>query len=317
MAPFVGLLALGTATLVIASPSSAAVNQVSGSAFGYSLNVSLFGAAQPPVGPVPTVTLPDGGSATPVTATEATGNAKEGPATFFSSGPLEVSTEGTAAGGSVTSKAKVSTLNTSTQEAFTAASVESTCTANETGGNGSTTIAGGVLVTDNGTDANDNGVLDPGDTPEVKQDIPANPAPNTSVEGIINVNGSQDKFRYVFNEQVVGADGSITVNAIHEFILGPTAVGDLFVGQSVCSTAAAGGGGGGDTGTTTTTVVAGVAGGGGDATGGTGLPATGGGSNMPTTGTNVTPLVIIGLELVGAGLLAVFWATRRRVWPLR
>jgi len=290
--------------LGFAGPSAAA-SDVTGSAFGYSLNVSLFGAPQPPIGPAPTVALPDGGSATPMTASAPTGVAKEGPATFFSSGQLDVSTQGTP-GGTVTSSAKIGKLNTTGQEALNADSVESTCTAAAGGASGSVTIGNGSLAIDNGDD--------PPTHPETRVPVPANPPPNTAFEGHIHVNGAQDNFRYVFNEQIANADGSLTVNAFHEFVLGPTAVGDLFVGQVVCSLAGATTGSTAPPDTTTTTTVAGGGGGGTNP----GSPSTGGGgSGMPTTGTNVMPLVFIGLELVGAGLLAVRWATRRRVWPLR
>lgn len=39
---------------------------------------------------------------------------------------------------------------------------------------------------------------------------------------------------HVYNEQVVNPDGSITVNAGHQYLLGPIAVGDLILGQVVC-----------------------------------------------------------------------------------
>ncbi|MEO5680069.1 MAG: VCBS repeat-containing protein [Acidimicrobiales bacterium] len=64
--------------------------------------------------------------------------------------------------------------------------------------------------------------------------LPTNPGPNSSYDGHIHVNGSQDNFRYVFNEQVTNPDGSLTVYAAHEYLLGPTALGDLFIGKSQC-----------------------------------------------------------------------------------
>jgi hypothetical protein len=88
-------------------------------------------------------------------------------------------------------------------------------------------------------DANSDGdFTDAGEHPPVAVSIAANPAPNKSYDGHIHVNGSIDSFRYVFNEQVVNPDGSITVNAAHEYFLGPTAVGELIVGQSVCGVTA-------------------------------------------------------------------------------
>ncbi|HEV8115693.1 MAG TPA: choice-of-anchor P family protein, partial [Acidimicrobiales bacterium] len=63
--------------------------------------------------------------------------------------------------------------------------------------------------------------------------VPADPAPNTVIEG--KLEGIGDSFRLVFNEQIV-EDGAITVNAAHQILLGPTAVGDLVIGQSRCAT---------------------------------------------------------------------------------
>ncbi len=70
--------------------------------------------------------------------------------------------------------------------------------------------------------------------PPVRVTVPTNPAPNTTYTGHIEVNGSQDYWKYVFNEQVTNPDGSLTVYAGHEYILGPTAVGDLYFGKSQC-----------------------------------------------------------------------------------
>jgi hypothetical protein len=314
LSPLVALMALGAATVAFAGPSAAATE--GSGAFGYSLKVSLFGADQPPIGPVPSVTLPAAGSPTPVTASAPTGNAKEGPATFFSSGQLEVSTQGTPGAGSVTSSAKIANVNSSGQESFTASSVTSTCTASGTSVSGSTTIAGGKLETDNGDDDPQN---ETPDHPAVSQPVPANPAPNTTVEGHIEVNGQQDRWRYVFNEQITNPDGSITVNAAHEYILGPTAKGDLFIGQARCSKTAGTSSGPAAAGAPTTTKAGGTAAAG---SGGQSGSPTGSGaanSNMPKTGAEVRPLVLAASALVLAGAMAVFWASRRvwRAWHPR
>lgn len=47
-----------------------------------------------------------------------------------------------------------------------------------------------------------------------------------------------DSFRYVLDEQIVNPDGSLTVNAAHQYFLGPTAVGELIIGHSVCDVTA-------------------------------------------------------------------------------
>jgi hypothetical protein len=153
---------------------------------------------------------------------------------------LNVSTQGTTgASGSVSSSTNIQTVNTSGQEVFTATSVSSTCTASEGAASGSTTINSGTLQTDSGYDANQDGdYTDVGEHAPVNVTLPANPAPNKSYDGHIHVGNSTDTFRYVFNEQIVNPDGSITVNAAHEYLLGPTSVGDLIIGQSVCGVTA-------------------------------------------------------------------------------
>ncbi|MDP1805547.1 MAG: hypothetical protein Q8K72_10305, partial [Acidimicrobiales bacterium] len=70
--------------------------------------------------------------------------------------------------------------------------------------------------------------------PLVVVPVPVNPAPNTVISGHIHVNGAQDNFEFIFNEQIVNPDGSITVRAAHQRFLGPTAVGDLILGEVVC-----------------------------------------------------------------------------------
>lgn len=204
------------------APAGAQITAVKGSAYGVSANITLFGGAQT-VAPTPTITLPPGG-----TNSAPSGSVKFGPATLFTSGQITVSSQGSVSGGSVTSSSTVNNITSDAGEIITAASAASTCTASGTGVSGSTTITSGVLQTDSGDDA-------AGDVhPATTAPIPTNPAPNTSMDGHIHVNGTTDTFTVVFNEQVTNADGSLTVNAIHEKLHGPTAIGDLIVGQSVC-----------------------------------------------------------------------------------
>lgn len=241
--------------------ADADVSEVIGSAYGHRASVSLFGGDQPELGPDPTVTLPPGGG--DETASAPSVSAIFGPATIFTSGPLTVTTEGTTGpDGSVTSNATIEEINRSEQEVFTADNLASTCTASEGGVSGSVTVTNGTLQTSEGNPDVE------GD--EVIVEIPANPAPNTTYEGTIETVG--DNFRYVFNEQIENADGTITVNAAHQYLLGPTAVGELVVGQVVCgvgtvadepgdgdttTTTAAQPGGSGQATTTTTTTQAG------------------------------------------------------------
>ncbi len=81
-----------------------------------------------------------------------------------------------------------------------------------------------MLVTDNGDR----------DHKPVTVTLPTNPAPNTTYEGHLHIGSKTDTFRWVFNEQISNADGSITVNAAHQYLLGPMATGELIVGQVVC-----------------------------------------------------------------------------------
>jgi hypothetical protein len=216
---------------VVAGPSSADVTAVKGSAFGVSIpELTIFGGVPTgvPFGPTPSVTLAADASNSPQTASLPSVSAVFGPASIFSSGPTTVRTEGTlGAGGSVTSTATIENVNTSQSEVFTATGLSSTCTASESSApTGSTTVTGGnVILQDPDPDAT-------GEAGEVVQAIPANPPANTAYEGVVaNVN---DNFRAIYNEQVLNTDGSLTVTAYHLELLGPTAIGDLYVGQVVC-----------------------------------------------------------------------------------
>jgi hypothetical protein len=252
---------------------------VGGGAYGFYVSVGLFGGAPSTRGPAPTVSLPAGGSATPVTATAAEGNGVFGPASIFSSGQLDVSTQGVP-GGTVTSSAKVANVNKSTQEVFTAATASSTCTASSSGTSGSTSLTGGKLTTSEGANLDS-------DADDTVVTLPAAPAPNTSYEGKIETVG--DTFRYVFNEQIKNADGSITVNAAHQYLLGPTAVGEAIIGQSRCGiTAASTGGGGGQA------VVAGS------------------GSGLASTGAEIAVVFAFALLLVVGGGSTLHWSAGAR-----
>lgn len=304
--------------LLLAPPTGAEVTQVSGEAVGYESNIGLFNGPPTRKGPAPKVTLPAGGSAQPVTATEPEGLAQYGPAIIFSSGRLRVSTQGTlGANGSVTSSADIENQNRSEQEVFTAARVQSSCKADESGGSGSTTLQGGTLRVSEGADQDSEG-------DDTNITIPTNPAPNTSHRGQIETVG--DSFEVTFNEQ--GSDaGGFTVSAMHMKLLGPTAVGDLWVGRVRCSVNGSGGGtGGGGTGgsstttggsSATTTTRGGSSGGGSSGGGSSGSGSGGGGSNMPKTGFDTLPLTVVGTEMVAGGIAAVLWAGRRRRWPRR
>jgi hypothetical protein len=217
----------------------AAASTAKGGACGYYTKVGLFGGPPelrgcgqtiPPGeerSASPSVTLPPGGSGPAVTAAEEDGAlAQYGPAVIFGGkpvpdanaplppcGPMAVSTKGKT---SVTSTASVKDVGPGP---FTADAVRSTCTSAASGPKGSTTITKGRVVT--ATDADGN--------PTKVESVPSRPPVNFTLKGQIPTG---DKFRVVFNEQKVKKDGSITVNAVHLYLLGPTAKGDVVIAQS-------------------------------------------------------------------------------------
>ena len=204
---------------------------VTGSAFGYHSSVTIFGMSDVD-GPAPTVALAPNASNSPQSATAPTGNASAGPAVIFSWGSIAINTQGSLGpGGSVTSSATIQNVNASGNENLTAATLASTCAATEAGLSATTTITNGTLQIDNGDEDPTNDI--PNHEPVVV-DLPANPSPNATYEGHVHIGNMTDNFRWVFNEQIVNPDGSLTVDAAHQHLLGPTAVGHLHAGQVVC-----------------------------------------------------------------------------------
>ncbi len=221
--PGVALMALGAAVFVaLGGSSSADVVATTGSAFGASGAVSLFGGTPIVLLPTPLVQLASAGGHQSGSAPSAVLQA--GPARVVHTGMLSVDTQGTTGStGAVTSSATVIDPSVA---GLTATEASSTCTSTESGSTGSATIVGGHLVISNDPVTGD---------PVTTVDIPASPPPNDTLNGTVNNVG--DSFKVVFNEQVVTAD-SITVNAAHFYLLGPIAVGDLFLGRSECGVSA-------------------------------------------------------------------------------
>ena len=226
---------------VAAAPRKAAAagGKPAGGACGYSSNVGLFGGPAErrgcgqtiPPGDAgsasPSVELPAGGSTLAVTATDSDGAlAQYGPAIILGgrspdgtssppSGAILVSTKGKS---SVTSSASLKNVATGP---FTADAVRSTCSTSRSGLKASTAITRGVVVT--ATDAKGN--------PKSSKAVPAKPSVNHSITGKVS-NG--DKFKIVLNEQKKSRDGTITVVAVHLYLLGPIAKGDVVVAESHC-----------------------------------------------------------------------------------
>lgn len=201
----VPVFALGMATAAYAD-----VTSVTGSAFGERVQVTTALGVGVSSGPLPTVTLPAAGSAAPVTNSAATANV----AGLLTAGVLNVSTQGTTgAGGSVQSSAQVTNpvLGLPLAPAVAADAVGSTCTANEAGATGTTTIANlrilGATVT-----------------------VPTAPNSSLSVAGVGTL---------FVNEQVVSGAApsqSITVNALRLQLNAPLGLGtgSIIIAQSVC-----------------------------------------------------------------------------------
>jgi len=221
MASLLSLLSAGVLIGVGQAPAKADVTAASGSAFGYYSSVAFdFGRGPGPAevdGPAPTVTLPSTGGSE--TASVESGSAAAGPAVFFESGPITVRTEG-ATGPTGSSTSSVSITGTPDgPDPFHYQEVSSTCTSTETSTTASTTLTGASINLGGGQSVV----------------VPDNPAPNTEYFGTID--GVDDRFRIVINEQIVTSD-SITVNAMHMYLLGPIALGEVIVGQAHCDVVA-------------------------------------------------------------------------------
>ncbi len=264
----------GAALIAIGPGPAAAVGviippptSVSGSACSYYTSVSLFGGpynllgcgqqvGSPATAASPLVTTPPAGGTR--TATDPDGAiAQYGPAKLFSgqypnaandpgdvlpsppSGPQSATTTGTiGSGGGVTSTASIvqgtqGTVDPTQPRGIGPAPViadaaSATCTANESGFSGSASFTNGILVTSTIVGGPNDGA------PLTTEPIPSSPGVNYTRTGAINNVG--DTFTVKFNEQIVGPN-SITVNAVHEILEGPTAIGDLVVGQVKCALA--------------------------------------------------------------------------------
>lgn len=214
---------------------------VSGAACAYRASVSVFGGPATvrgcgqmiPPGDAgsasPEETLPPGGSATPLVAFDPDGaRGAYGPAIIFGdrflpdgitvppSGPLVATTVGTT---TVQSLALATSIG---PQPFFARSVLGECTASASGTSSIVQLADAFVVTS--TDRFGN--------PVTTAAVPAIPPFGYVVPFTINNVG--DHGTVVFNERMVNADGSTTVNAVHMYLQGPIAVGDMVIGQARC-----------------------------------------------------------------------------------
>lgn len=232
------LVLAALAPVSLAAPARAATPI--GSACAYRASVSLFGLPPsvrgcgqtiPPgnAGSAsPEVTLPPGGSAAPIVAFDADGaRGVVGPAVFFggrfsadhtapSSGPLFAQTQGTT---TVQSSALATFVG---PQPFYARSVFAACVATARTEAFTVRLTDAFVVTS--TDRFGN--------PTTTVAVPPNPPVGFTVPFVISNVG--DRGVIVFNERVDNPDGSTTVNAVHMYMQGPVAIGDMVIGQARC-----------------------------------------------------------------------------------
>lgn len=198
---------LGAPVIVVAmaAPALADVTSVGGGAFGASVNVKPLHAALVTAGPISTVTLPAGGSATPITAHVLNADVPH----YLSASVLDASTQGTlGSSGGTQSSAKVTGVNLGSGD-VTATAVSSSCQSSDTGSIGTTLTQISIL----------------GSTP-----VNISPSPNTSVT-LVGIG------TLIENEQIKNDSSGhteITVNALHLKLDGLLGTGDIIVAQSHC-----------------------------------------------------------------------------------
>jgi hypothetical protein len=235
MAAATGALAL----VGFAAPASAAT--LSGAACAYRSSVSVFGGPAtvrgcgqrvPPgdaASASPEVTLPPGGSAAPLVAFDGDGaRAAYGPAVLFGGrflpGTSDVPPSGAlvAQTGGTTTVQSVAVATFVGPQPFYARSVLGACTATGSGKSFIVQLADAVVVTS----------TDPFGNPRTTVAVPAIPPVNDAVAFTIDNVG--DHGTVVFNERIDNTDGSTTLNAVHMYLQGPIAIGDLVIGQVRC-----------------------------------------------------------------------------------
>ena len=236
------LLTITTASLgLTAGPAHAGT--LVGNACAYFTNVSLFGGPYsvrgcgqtiPPgnAGSAsPSVALPPGGSGSWLSAIDNDGAmGVYGPAVIFGgqfdandnvgpSGQLSAYTIGTSAT-TVTSQSQANVVGPAP---FHADMVFGRCTAT-TSNVKSYLVSLSNAVVETSTDANG--------YPLTWVNVPSSPPVNYTVAFTLNHVG--DHGIVVFNERINNADGSTTLNAVHMYLQGPIALGDMVIGQSTC-----------------------------------------------------------------------------------
>jgi len=249
-----GTVSGGVLAVTTAAPAHAATANV-GYACALWSNVSLFDGPYGSQGcgtqtstyatansAAPSVTLPSSGAYTALTDSDGA-KLVYGPAVIVSSpydandntyntGSLNVYTYATSTntyGGATSRALGPSPFWTKTPTSWQPASSEgyakATCSSTSTSNNASVEIKNGVVDTK----------LDPDTGYPVSQVlVPNNPAPGYRVDFTIDTVSPDEKGYIVFNERVVNADGSMTTNAAHMYMLGPIAKGEVIYSQVRC-----------------------------------------------------------------------------------
>jgi hypothetical protein len=235
-------LAVSAGVAGIGQAPAYAATAVTGSAFGYYTNVSLFGGpytllgygqsgSAPAVAATPSVTLPSSGGNVSLTDSDGS-KAAYGPAvifgwyddatgTYVNSGSETVLTQGTISGsGSVLSR---STVVNAGPGPLVMPQIVTQCSRSGSTTVPSVTVSNGFVETS--TDPNTGDVTS-------TQSIATSPTAGTRINGTLNHIG--DSFHIIFNEQTTNADGSKTVVGAHMYLEGPIAVGDMVVGSVTC-----------------------------------------------------------------------------------
>jgi hypothetical protein len=201
------------ALLIMAAPVLAALDTVSGHAYGESVDVTLLNAVHVTSGPTPyTGELASNGSNSPLGGSLATVCVPAITCDVLSTGVLTVHTEGsTGASGTVKSTASVANVDALTG-ILTATLIYSECDIDSNGAaTGFTTLTSASL--------------------DHTQSLAVNPGPNTQIALTGLVTGT-----LTLNEQIYDSGtNTLTVNAIHiHLTAGSFGSGDIIIAQSQC-----------------------------------------------------------------------------------
>jgi hypothetical protein len=207
------------ALLIMAAPVLAALDTVSGHAYGESVNVTLLNAVNVTSGPLPsTGELTSNGSNSPLNNSALSVCVPVITCDVLSSGALTVHTEGsTGATGTVKSTASVANVDALTG-ILTATLISSECDIDSNGAaTGFTTLTSASL--------------------DHTQNLAVNPGPNTQIALTGLVTGT-----LTLNEQTYDSGtNTLTVNAIHiHLTAGSFGSGDIIIAQSQCDASPAG-----------------------------------------------------------------------------